>query len=68
MRMVSGDGAPGQRIVSKISRIRSFDFWEELLVGGGKLWIFEMRPLIDVNWAFDLRGSKSTEDPQGWDC
>lgn len=61
--MVSGDGAPGQWMVSRIRGIGSFDPWEELLVGGVKLLIFEMRPLVHVNWAFDLRGSKSTEDP-----
>lgn len=49
-----------------VSRIRgdgSFDPWEELLVGGDGLLIFEMRPLIPGNGAFDLRGPESTEDP-----
>lgn len=50
-------------MVSRIRRIGSFDPWEKLLVGGDRLLTFEIRPLIHANWAFDLRGSKSTEDP-----
>lgn len=33
----------------------------------GELLLFEMRPLIHRNGAFDLRGSESTEDPGGGD-
>ena len=62
MMMVSGDGAPGQWMVSGTTGIGSFDPRGELLVGRDKLLVFEIRPLIHANWAFDLRGSKSIED------
>lgn len=48
-----------------MSRIRgdgSFDPREELLASGDGLFVFEMRPLILGNRAFDLRALKIHED------
>lgn len=55
--------------MAMVSRIRegSFDPWGKRPAGGDELLLFKMRPLIHRNGAFDLRGSESTEDPEGGD-
>lgn len=63
-------------LVAMVSRIRegSFDPWGKQPAGGDELLLFEMRPLIHRNGAFDLRALNIQEeegaivimDPWAW--